>query len=92
MRHITKSGVIEPQKLQRSLQLLERVDAALAGLNAERDRKTEREREHMSLSYLHNMGNVQIFFRKRDYINQSYYLQDIVLASKSESISYTKSS
>lgn len=34
MRHITEGGVIQAQKLQGPLQLLERVDAALARFNA----------------------------------------------------------
>lgn len=36
--HITEGGVVQAQELQRPLQLLERVDAALARLDAEREK------------------------------------------------------
>lgn len=37
--HITEGGVVQAQKLQRPFQLLERIDAALARLNAKREKK-----------------------------------------------------
>lgn len=39
VRHITEGGVIQAQELQGPLQLLERIDAALARLNAEREKE-----------------------------------------------------
>lgn len=40
MRHITEGGVVQAQKLQGPLQLLERVDAALARFSANGEKNT----------------------------------------------------
>lgn len=50
MRDVTQCSVIETQKLQRPLQPLERVDTALAGLNAERDTERDIFLMHMHIS------------------------------------------
>lgn len=40
MCHITEGGVIQAQELQGPLQLLERIEAALARLNAEKEKES----------------------------------------------------